>query len=121
VIAESHRSFRTAAAAGVRIALGTDAGVIRHGSNGREFTLMVRYGLSPMQAIMAGTLNGATLLGMERSVGSVTAGKYADLIAVSGDPLRNIALLEHVDFVMKGGVVYRRQERITGLAAAGVP
>jgi imidazolonepropionase-like amidohydrolase len=121
VIPEVHRSFRAAAAAGVRVALGTDAGVVRHGSNGREFTLMVKYGLTPMQAIVAGTMGGATLLGKDPVVGSVAAGKYADLVAVSGDPLRDISALEHVDFVMKGGVVYRRQDRITGFAAAGVP
>jgi imidazolonepropionase-like amidohydrolase len=106
---------------GVKIALGTDAGVFPHGRNGHEFTLMVRGGMTPMQAIQAGTLSAATLLGREDEVGRVAAGKYADLVAVRGDPLRDITALEHVDFVMKGGAVYRRDGRFVGHSAAGVP
>jgi imidazolonepropionase-like amidohydrolase len=113
-------SFRMAVEGGVRIALGTDAGVFPHGTNGHEFTLMVRYGMTPMQAIQAGTLAAATLLGLERQIGTVTVGKRADLVAVQGDPLENIELLERVDFVMKDGVVFKRGGQVVGRSAAGV-
>ena len=114
-------SFRLALDAGVKIALGTDAGVMRHGSNAREFELMVKYGMTPMQAIVAGTLSGATLLGTEQNVGSIAPGKYADLVAVRGDPLQDITALQHVDFVMKGGTIYKRNGEFVGRSAAGVP
>jgi imidazolonepropionase-like amidohydrolase len=114
-------SFRLALGAGVKIALGTDAGVFAHGRNGHEFTLMVRYGMTPMQAIRAGTLSGATLLGRETEVGSLAPGKLADLVAVKGDPLQDITLLEHIDFVMKGGSVFKRDGQVLGRSAAGVP
>jgi imidazolonepropionase-like amidohydrolase len=113
-------SFRMAVEGGVRIALGTDAGVFPHGTNGHEFTLMVRYGMTPMQAIQAGTLAAATLLGLERQIGTVTVGKRADLVAVQGDPLENIELLERVDFVMKDGVVFKRGGQVVGRSAAGI-
>jgi imidazolonepropionase-like amidohydrolase len=104
--AANQRGIRIAVAAGVKIALGTDAGVFPHGLNGREFELLVTYGgMTPMQAIVTGTMNSATLLGMEHDVGSLEAGKFADLVAVNGDPLANIALLQHPVFVMKGGEV----------------
>ena len=99
-------SIRLAVQAGVKIALGTDAGVDPHGQNAREFQLLVTVGgMSPMQAIQAGTMNSATLLGMEHDVGSVETGKFADLVAVSGDPLGDITVLQHPAFVMKGGEV----------------
>jgi imidazolonepropionase-like amidohydrolase len=116
-----HASFKLALDGGVRIALGTDAGVMRHGSNGREFGLMVRYGMTPMQAIVAGTSNGATLLGLESEIGTIAAGKRADVVAVRGDPLQSIALLERVDFVMKDGVVFKRDGQVVGRSAAGTP
>ncbi len=101
------RSIRLAVAGGVKIALGTDAGVDPHGQNAREFELLVTVGgMTPMQSIQAGTLSAATLLGMEHDVGSVEAGKYADLVAVRGDPLADITTLQHPAFVMKGGEVY---------------
>jgi imidazolonepropionase-like amidohydrolase len=114
-------SFKLALDAGVKIALGTDAGVMRHGTNAREFELMVRWGMPPMQAIVAGTLNGATLLGVERDVGSIAVGKKADLVAVSGDPLQDITVLQHVEFVMKDGTVFKRDGQVLGRSVAGVP
>ena len=116
-----HNSFKLAVDAGVKIALGTDAGVMKHGTNAREFTLMVRWGMTPMQAIVAGTSNGATLLGLERDVGTVAVGKRADIVAVTGDPLQNIQVLEHVDFVMKDGKVFKRDGQVLGRSVAGVP
>ena len=116
-----HTSFKLAVDGGVRIALGTDAGVMRHGTNGREFGLMVKFGMTPMQAIVAGTSNGATLLGLESEVGTIAAGKQADLVAVRGDPLQNIQILENVVFVMKGGVVFKRDGQVVGRSAAAAP
>lgn len=93
----------------VKIAFGTDSGVIPHGTNAHEFTLMVEWGgLSPMESIMAGTINAATLLGWEKKVGSLEVGKFADVTAVPGDPLADIRRMETVSFVMKNGEVYRK-------------
>jgi len=93
----------------VKIAFGTDSGVIPHGTNAHEFTLMVEWGgLSPMESIMAGTINAATLLGWEKKVGSLEVGKFADITAVPGDPLADIHRMESVSFVMKNGVVYKQ-------------
>jgi imidazolonepropionase-like amidohydrolase len=100
-------NFRKAFRAGVRMAFGTDAGVYPHGDNARQFFYMVKYGMTPMQAIQAATINGADLLGWKDRIGSVTPGKYADLIAVSGDPLADPAELTRVKFVMKGGAVVK--------------
>lgn len=101
-------SIRKAAAAGVKIALGTDAGVMPHGTNGHEFTLLVEWGgMTPMQAIVAGTSAAADLLGWSDHVGRVAPGLYADLVAVEGDPLRDITVLERVAWVMKGGEVVK--------------
>jgi imidazolonepropionase-like amidohydrolase len=97
--------FRKAAAAGVRISFGTDSGVYPHGTNARQFAYMVRYGLTPIQAIQAATVNSARLLRHEADLGSIAPGKWADMVAVKGDPLTNIRLLEHVAAVMKGGEV----------------
>ncbi len=99
---------RIAKAAGARIALGTDAGVGRHGENGHEFTLMVEWGgLTPMEAIMAGTKNAADLLGWTDRIGTLEVGKLADVVAVAGDPLANVRALEAAVFVMKNGVVFK--------------
>jgi imidazolonepropionase-like amidohydrolase len=104
--AAMQRSIRMAVQGGVRIALGTDAGVFPHGTNGKEFELLVTLGgMTPMQAIMAGTINAATLLGLERDLGTIERGKYADLVAVAGNPLQDITLLQRPIFVMKGGEV----------------
>jgi len=92
----------------VKIALGTDSAVIPHGTNGHEFSLMVEWGgLTPMESIVAGTMSGATLLGWERKVGSLEVGKWADVVAVPGDPLADIHKMESTVFVMKNGVVYK--------------
>jgi imidazolonepropionase-like amidohydrolase len=108
--------IRLAVAHHVPIALGTDAGVGPHGANGHEFTLMVEWGgLSPMQAIQAGTLTAARLLGWEARVGSLAPGKLADVVAVAGDPLADVHTLEHAVFVMKNGVVYRTPDHDGGL------
>lgn len=93
----------------VKIAFGTDSGVIAHGTNGHEFTLMVEWGgMSPMESIMAGTLNAATLLGWEKNIGSLEAGKWADIVAVPGDPIKDIHRMESTTFVMKNGVIYKQ-------------
>ena len=94
----------------IPIALGTDAGVIAHGTNAHEFVLMVEWGgMTPMASLMAGTMGGAKLLGWDSKVGSIAAGKFADIVAVPGDPLQDIHATEHVNFVMKGGVIYKGQ------------
>jgi len=98
-------SFRAAQAAGVRIVFGSDAGVYPHGQNGRQFDYMVKWGMTPMQAIQAATVNNADLLGLQAEVGAVREGLWADLIAVDGDPLTDVRTLEDVGFVMKGGAV----------------
>ena len=107
--AAMRNGIRTAYRNKVKIALGTDSGVIPHGTNAHEFYLMVEWGgLSPMESIMAGTINAATLLGWEKHVGSLEVGKYADIVAVPGDPLTDIKRLESVTFVMKNGVIYKQ-------------
>lgn len=100
-------TFAAAYDYGVKIAFGTDSGVSPHGDNGKEFTYMVKAGMPPMEAIRAATLNAATLLRVEDELGQVAPGYHADIVAVKGDPLNNIELLEAVDFVMKGGQVYK--------------
>src|SRR5216684_1351757 len=100
-------NFGKAVRAGVKMAFGTDAGVCAYGTSSKQFAFMVKYGMTPMQAIQAATSNAADLLGHADEVGSIKAGKYADLIAVSGDPLKDISLLERVEFVMKDGKVYK--------------
>ncbi len=105
-------SFRRAVAAGVRVALGTDAGVFPHGKNAREFELMVANGMAPMDAILAGTRNAAELLGLDRELGTIEPGKVADLVAVEGNPLEDIRVLQSPVFVMhEGRVIVERQAR----------
>ncbi|HUQ20743.1 MAG TPA: amidohydrolase family protein [Gemmatimonadaceae bacterium] len=102
------KGVKLAVAHHVKIALGTDAGVIPHGTNAHEFGLMVDWGgLTPKQSLVAGMMGGATLLGWETKVGSITPGKYADIVAVTGDPLKDIHATERVSFVMKGGKIYK--------------
>jgi len=100
-------NFRKAVEAGVKIGFGTDIGVCRFGTNAREFTLMVENGMTPMQAIQAATTADADLLGVSSKLGSITRGKLADIIAVRGDPLQDVRLLEDVRFVMKEGRIYK--------------
>lgn len=100
-------NFQKAVKAGVKVAYGTDAGVYPHGWNGKQFFHMVKWGMTPMQAIQAATVSAADLLGWQNKVGSITPGKYADIIAVIKDPLQDVTSLENILFVMKGGVVYK--------------
>ncbi|HEV2707478.1 MAG TPA: amidohydrolase family protein [Pyrinomonadaceae bacterium] len=110
--AAMRNGIRLAVANRVTIALGTDAGVIPHGTNAREFTLLVEWGgMRPMDAIVAGTLNAARLLGWEKNLGTLEAGKIADIVAVRGDPLRDIRQMEQTTFVMKDGFVYKNTAR----------
>jgi imidazolonepropionase-like amidohydrolase len=104
---EQREGFRRAAQAGVKIAFGTDAGVYPHGWNAKQFAKMVQFGLSPMQAIQSATVNAADLIGWTDRVGAIEPGKFADLIAVSGNPTADVTLLEHVGFVMKDGQVVK--------------
>jgi imidazolonepropionase-like amidohydrolase len=99
------KALRKAVPRGVKIAFGTDAGVSKHGRNAQEFRLMVKHGMTPAAAIKAATVNAADLLGLAGEVGTLEPGKRADLIAVSGDPLRDVTILERVQLVMKGGAV----------------
>ncbi|MFN4025259.1 MAG: amidohydrolase family protein [Hyphomonas sp.] len=99
--------LRRAHEGGVNVAFGTDTGVSRHGENAKEFTLMVEAGFTPEQAIRSATIVAAEHMQMGADIGTVEAGKYADIIAVSSDPLRDIRALEAVSFVMKGGEVFR--------------
>lgn len=98
--------FQAAVKAGAKIAYGTDAGVYTHGLNGRQFAYMVQWGMRPAEAIRAATLGNAELFGLKDEIGSLTAGKRADIVAVTGDPLTDIRELEDVDFVMKDGAVF---------------
>lgn len=100
-------NFKKAYETGVKIAFGTDSGVSAHGDNAQEFKLMVESGMPAMEAIRAATVHAADLLGEAEKLGSVTEGKLADIIAVKGDPLEDISILESVDFVMKDGEVYK--------------
>jgi imidazolonepropionase-like amidohydrolase len=101
-------TFRRALNAGVKIAFGTDAGGFDWGINPAiEFPFMVKYGMTSIQAVRAATSTAAELLGMQNDVGTIAPGKYADLVAVKGDPLADIALLQKIDFVMKGGEVQK--------------
>ncbi|HKS43473.1 MAG TPA: amidohydrolase family protein [Blastocatellia bacterium] len=100
-------NFQRAVKAGVKIAFGTDAGVYPHGWNAKQFAHMVRWGMTPMQAIQSATVNAADLLGWSDRIGSIEQGRFADIIAVSGDPLADVTILERVSFVMKGGQVIK--------------
>ncbi len=105
-------NHKRAIAAGVKVALGTDAAVYPHGLNAHELEVYVReYGMTPLQSIQSATLNAADLMGWTDKVGALETGKWADVIAVKGDPLQDVQTLQHVSFVMKGGVVYKDEVR----------
>jgi imidazolonepropionase-like amidohydrolase len=101
---------KRAIAAGVKVALGTDAAVYPHGLNARELDVYVnQFGMTPLAALQTGTLNAADLMGWTDKIGSLEVGKWADMIAVNGDPLKDVRILQHVPFVMKAGVVYKNE------------
>jgi imidazolonepropionase-like amidohydrolase len=101
-------SFKRALKGGVKIAFGTDSGVSKHGLNAREFELMVQYGMNENDAIKSATITAAEVLGMSSQLGSIEKGKIADIVAVDGDPLKNISVLKDMKFVMKDGIVYKQ-------------
>jgi imidazolonepropionase-like amidohydrolase len=100
--------FKKQLAAAVPMAMGSDVGPFPHGTQAREFVLMVKFGMSPLAAIQAGTLNGAKLLGWQGHIGAIKAGYFADVVAVPGNPLDDISALQRVSFVMKDGVTYKK-------------
>jgi imidazolonepropionase-like amidohydrolase len=100
-------NFRKAVKAGVKMIFGTDAGIYPHGDNARQFRIMVQYGMTPLQAIQAATVTAAEALDKAPDVGTLEPGRYGDLIGVTGDPLADVTVLEHVAFVMKGGQVIK--------------
>jgi imidazolonepropionase-like amidohydrolase len=99
--------FAKAVKMGVKIAYGTDSGVYPHGGNAKQFAYMVRYGMTPMQAIQSATIRAGELLGMDEDLGSIAPGQLADLVAVDGDPLEDVRVLEKVAHVMKSGVAVK--------------
>lgn len=107
VMPAARKNVARAFAAGVKVGFGTDAAVYPHGLNAHEFAVMVKLGLTPLQAIQSATINDADLLGWSDKVGTIEPGKWADIVAVDGDPLADVTTLEHVKFVMKGGAVVR--------------
>jgi imidazolonepropionase-like amidohydrolase len=110
VSAQSEKNLQKAFQAGVKIALGTDAAVYPHGLNAHELAVYVKLGLTPLQAIQAATINDADLLGWTDKVGTIESGKLADIIAVDGDPLKDVTTLQNVRFVMKGGQVFKNEK-----------
>ena len=100
--------FSKQVAAGVPMAVGSDVGPFPHGTQAREFVLMVQYGMTPLAVLQADLLNGAKLLGWDGQIGELKAGYFADVVAVPGNPLEDISVLGNVSFVMKGGVVYKK-------------
>jgi imidazolonepropionase-like amidohydrolase len=109
VIPAARKNIAHAFASGVKVALGTDAAVYPHGMNGHEFAVMVKLGLTPLQSIQAGTVNAADLLGWSGKVGTLEPGAWADIVAVDGDPVKDVTTLERVKFVMKGGEVVKNE------------
>lgn len=111
------REFKRQVAAGVPMAVGSDVGPFPHGTQAREFELMVKYGMTPLAVLQADYLNGARILMWQNEVGQLKPGYFADVIAVPGNPLTDITAVEHVQFVMKGGVVYKESDATSGTAA----
>ena len=102
-------NFKKAFKAGVKMAFGSDGAVYPHGDNGKQFAYMVEYGMTPMQAVQAATVHAAELLGWSDQVGAIAVGRYADIIAIKGDPLSDVSLFENISFIMKGGSIYKQQ------------
>src|SRR5206468_1861778 len=121
VTAVSRQNIKKAFNAGVKIAFGTDAAVYPHGLNAHEFAVYVQIGMTPLQAIQTATVNAADLLGWSK-IGSIENGNFADIIAVNGDPLKDVTLLQDPVMVMKGGTVYKQKSwcmwKLVGLRAA---
>ncbi len=109
VMPAARKNIAHAFSSGVKVAFGTDAAVYPHGLNAHEFAVMVKLGLTPLQSIQAATINAADLLGWSDKIGAVESGKWADIIAVDGDPLQDVTTLERVKFVMKGGEVVKNE------------
>lgn len=109
IVPIARKNIAHAFASGVKVAFGTDAAVYPHGLNAHEFAVMVKLGMTPLGAIQAATVNAADLLGWSGKVGTLEAGKWADIVAVDGDPLQDVTTLERVKFVMKGGVVVKNE------------
>jgi imidazolonepropionase-like amidohydrolase len=109
IIPAAKKNVARAYKEGVKVALGTDAGVYPHGLNAGEFWSMCELGLSPVQSLQAGTINAADLMGWSDKIGEISPDHFADIVAVNGDPLSDIKVLQHVNFVMKGGVVYKNE------------
>jgi len=105
-------NFSKAVKAGVKMVMGTDAGVYPHGDNLKQLSRMVEFGMTPIQALQAASVNAATLLKKEQDIGSIKVGAYADIIAINGNPLEDISLLENVTFVMKGGKVVKNNQEV---------
>jgi len=115
VSAVEKANAKRAIAAGVKVAMGTDAAVYPHGLNARELDVYVnQFGMTPLAALQTATLNAADLMSWTNHIGSLEAGKWADIIAVNGDPLKDIRLLQHVQFVMKSGVIFKNEQGISG-------
>src|SRR5262249_23454190 len=106
---QQRENFRHAFQSGAKIAYGTDSGVYPHGDNAKQFAKMVEFGMKPLDAIQSATINAADLIGWKDKIGTVETGHYADVIAVKGDPLADVKILESVSFVMKGGEVVRNE------------
>jgi len=104
---KQRQTFQAAHKAGVKMVFGSDAGVYPHGDNGRQFAKMTEWGMTPLQAIQAATVNAGEALGMARDVGAIAVGRYADIVAVAGDPLADVGVLGKVAVVIKGGTVAR--------------
>lgn len=117
IIGIARKNLTHAFASGVKVAFGTDAAVYPHGLNAHEFNEYVHMGMTPVQAIQTATVNAADLLGWSDRVGTIEPGKYADIVAVSTDPTKDVTTLEHPVFVMKGGVVYRNEIGAAGTAS----
>jgi len=105
----AQQNVKKAFDAGVKVAFGTDAAVYPHGLNAGEFHVYVKLGMTPLAAIQTATVNASDLLGWKDKVGTLEPGKFADMIAVDGDPTKDVTTLEHVKFVMKGGSVYKNE------------